>query len=98
MKCTITCFERVLNLVAPLSESKLKGGVEVATEHRFQDLLDYGIKNGCFTKAQADTLYNGIVMWEDLEGDYWEEDQDKLLLLYDKMGITEDVFGKYGTK
>jgi hypothetical protein len=30
-------------------------------------------------------------MWEDLDGNYWEEDYDKLHELYDKVGITEDV-------
>ena len=95
MLCTVTCFDRVLNLVQPLPENKLKEGVEVATEYSFQDMLDFGVENNCFTEAQSSTLYDGIVMWENLEDGYWEEDYDKLHLLYDKMGMTEEVFEKY---
>ena len=97
MDCTVTCFDRVLHLVEPLSEDKLKEAVEIATEYSFQDILDFGVENGCFTKDQSSTLYDGIVMWEDLESNYWEEDHDKLHLLYDKMGITKEVFEKYLT-
>ena len=95
MVCTVTCFDRVLNLVKPLPENKLKEAVEVATEYSFQDILDFGVENNCFTEAQSSTLYDGIVMWENLEDSYWEEDYDKLHLLYDKMGMTEEVFEKY---
>ena len=95
MVCTVTCFDRVLNLVKPLPENKLKEAVEVATEYSFQDMLDFGVENNCFTEAQSSTLYDGIVMWENLEDGYWEEDYDKLHLLYDKMGMTEEVFEKY---
>ena len=95
MLCTVTCFDRVLNLVKPLPENKLKEAVEVATEYSFQDMLDFGVENNCFTEAQSSTLYDGIVMWENLEDSYWEEDYDKLHLLYDKMGMTEEVFEKY---
>ena len=34
-------------------------------------------------------------MWEDLEGNYFEEDYDKLHMLYEKMGITESIFNEY---
>ena len=30
-------------------------------------------------------------MWEDLEGNYWEEDHDKLMDLYDRVGLTDDI-------
>jgi hypothetical protein len=30
-------------------------------------------------------------MWEDLEGNYWEEDYDKLMELYDKVGLTREA-------
>ena len=95
MLCTVTCFDRVLNLVKPLPENKLKEAVEVATEYSFQDMLDFGVENNCFTEAQSSTLYDGIVMWENLEDNYWEEDYDKLHLLYDKMGMTKEVIERY---
>ena len=57
--------------------------------YTFQDLLDFGVEVGCFDQISAYTLYDGIVMWEDLEGNYFEEDYDKLHMLYEKMGITK---------
>ena len=35
-------------------------------------------------------------MWEDLDGNYWEEDYDKLHELYDRVGITEEIFELFG--
>lgn len=95
MLCTVTCFDRVLNLVKPLPKDKLKEAVEIATEYSFQDMIDFGVENNCYTELQGNTIYDGIVMWEDLGGNYWEEDYDKLHLLYDKLGMTEDVFAEY---
>lgn len=89
MKCTVTCFERVLNLVKPLPDNKIQEGLEIIREYSFQELLDFGVENGCFTEAQSSTLYEGIVMWEDLEGNYWEEDYDKISTLYEKMGLDD---------
>ena len=34
-------------------------------------------------------------MWEDLDGNYWEEDYDKLYELYNRIGITEDVLEQF---
>ena len=76
MECKVTCFERVMHLVGELPKNKLKEGVEVIQEYSFQDFLDYCVENGCFTEEQSNTLYDGIVMWEDLDGIYWEEDYD----------------------
>lgn len=95
MDCKVTCFERVMNLVMPLSKDKHKEAVEIIQEYSFQDFLDFCVENGCFTKMQSYTLYDGIVMWEDLDGYYWEEDYDKLFELYDRVGITEEVFEQF---
>ena len=92
MECKITCFKRVMHLVRELPKNKLKEGVEVIQEYSFQDFLDFCVENGCFTEEQSNTLYDGIVMWEDLDGNYWEEDYDKLHELYDRVGITEEIF------
>ena len=97
MECKVTCFDRVMNLVMPLPKDKHKEAVEIIQEWSFQDFLDFCIENGCFTEMQSYTLYDGIVMWEDLDGNYWEEDYDKLHELYDKVGITEDMlYEQYG--
>lgn len=95
MECKVTCFERVMHLVSELSKEKHKEAVEIIREESFTDFLDFCVDNGCFTKEQSSTLYDGIVMWEDLEGNYWEEDYDKLHELYNKVGITEEVFSEF---
>lgn len=95
MECKVTCFERVMNLVKPLPEEKLKEAVEIMEDNSFQDFLDFCVENDCFTEAQSITLFEGIVMWEDLDSNYWEEDYDKLIKLYDAVGVTVDVIFKY---
>lgn len=95
MDCKITCFDRVMNLVMPLPKDKHEEAVKIIQEWSFQDLLDFCVDNGCFTQMQSYTLYDGIVMWEDLDGNYWEEDYDKLHELYEKLGITEEVIEQF---
>ena len=92
MECKITCFDRVMHIVKELPKEKYEDAVEIIQEYSFEDFLEFCVDNGCFTKEQSNTLYDGIVMWEDLDGNYWEEDYDKLHELYDKVGITEEVF------
>lgn len=95
MECNVTCFERVMHLVKELPKDKLKEGCEIIQEYGLNDLLDFGVENNCFTSAQSNTLYEGIIMWEDLKGNYYEEDYDKLNLLYEKMGVTKNVFDEF---
>ena len=40
MECKVTCFERVMYLVKPLPEDKLKEAVEIIQEDSFQDLYE----------------------------------------------------------
>jgi hypothetical protein len=91
MECKVTCFERVMNMVKPLPEEKLKEAYEITCEDSFIDFLDFCVENGCFTEPQSTTVYEGIVMWEDLDGNYWEEDHDKLMNLYDRVGLTREI-------
>ena len=93
--CKVTCFQRVMNLVLKLPEHKQREAVRIIQEDSFIDFLDFCVANDCFSQSQSDTLYDGIVMWEDLTGNYWEEDYDKLHELYDAVGITEDVFERF---
>lgn len=95
MKCTVTCFDRVLHLVKELPQEKLQEAVEIAQEYSFYETLEYLAECGCFTKGQLLTLYEGIVMWEDLDGNYWEEDHDRLMALYEAVGLTEEVWNEY---
>lgn len=95
MECKVTCFDRVMHLVNKLPKGKYKEAVEIIQEYNLIDFLNFCVENNCFTESQSTTLYEGIVMWEDLEGNYWEEDYDKLHKLYDKVGITEEVFEQF---
>ena len=95
MECKITCFDRVMHIVKELPKEKYEDAVEIIQEYSFEDFLEFCVDNGCFTKEQSNTLYDGIVMWEDLDGNYWEEDYDKLQDLYETLGLTEEVFEKY---
>ena len=93
--CKITCFQRVMYLVKKLPECKQREAVRIIQEYSFIDFLDFCVANDCFSQSQANTLYDGIVMWEDLDGNYWEEDYEKLHELYDAVGITKCVFEKF---
>lgn len=94
-ECKVTCFERVMHLVVKLPEHKQREAVRLIQEYSFEEFLDFCVENKCFTKLQSGTLYDGIVMWEDLDGNYWEEDHDKLMELYDAVGITENIFERF---
>ena len=95
MECKVTCFERAMYLVKPLPEEKLREAVEIIQEDSFQDFLDFCVENGCFMKPQAATLYEGIVTWEDLDGNYWEENPEKLATLYEAVGVTKEALDTY---
>jgi hypothetical protein len=84
-----------MNLVKELPKEKHEEAIEIIREYSFEEFLEFCIDNGCFTKLQSHTLFDGIVMWEDLDGNYWEEDYDKLHELYDRVGITEEVFEQF---
>ena len=96
MECKYTCFDRVMNLVKPAEKKRqLKELVYIIQYDGLSALLDYAVREKLMTKEQSSTIFDGIVMWEDLDGNYWEEDYDKLMLLHEKLGVTEDVFKKY---
>ena len=95
MDCKVTCFERVLHFVKPLPKEKINDGIDIINNYSFQDFLDFLVENNCCSKEAASTLYDGIVMWENLEDNYWEEDYGKLNSLYNKVGLTVDVFKEY---
>ena len=95
MDCKVTCFDRVMHLVKELPKDKYKEAVKIIQEDGLSEFLVFCVENGCFSEIQSYTLYDGIVMWEDLDGNYWEEDYIKLQELYDKVGITEEVFEQF---
>lgn len=96
MECLYTCFDRVMHLVKPAEEERqLKDLVYLIQEEGLAALLDYAVQEKLMTREQSNTIYDGIVMWENLEDNYFEEDYDKMMLLHEKLGVTEEVFNKY---
>ena len=63
--CPYTCFDRVLNLVQKVSKDKVKELDDLYYEDDINKVLEFGVKNDCFTKSQAQTLYDGIVLWKE---------------------------------
>lgn len=95
MECKYTCFDRVMNLVKSLPKEKFWDACDLITNYSFIDFLDFCVENECFTESQSTTLYEGIVMWEDLDGNYYEEDEDKLVSLYEKLGLTTNAVREF---
>ena len=91
MECKFTCFDRVIHLIEKLPEDKLSEACEITLEEGLQEFLEFCVDNGCFTEGQSDVLYCHIIIWEDLDGNYYEEDYDKLQELYNAVGLTREV-------
>ena len=96
MECKYTCFDRAMHMVKPAEEERqLKDLVSIIQEDGLSALLDYAVQERLITEPLSHTLFDGIVMWEDLDGNYYEEDYDKLMMLHEKLGVTEEVFQLY---
>ena len=91
MDCKYTCFDRVIHLTKKLPEEKLREAYEITIEDGLVEFLDFCVEHNCFSKEQSDVLYYFIVKWEDIDGNYWEEDYDKRDELYDAVGLTREV-------
>lgn len=91
MKCIYTSFDRVIYTIEKLNYKKLKEACELIQESGLEDFLDFCVENGCFSKEQSQTLLDFILMWEDLDGNYYEEDEEKLVRLYEAVGITKEM-------
>ena len=91
MECKFTCFDRVIHVTEKLPVNKLNEAYEITLEYGLIEFLDFCVDNGCFTEGQADVLYSHIIMWEDLDGSYYEEDYDKLQELYEAVGLTREA-------
>ncbi len=93
MDCPYTCYDRVLHLISPLeTKEQLKEAKEVYDEYSFMEFLDFLADQNCFTNEQSNTIYDFIVKWENLEGNYWEEDLELLRKLLDAIGLTIEVY------
>lgn len=90
-------YEEVMNLIKPLSEDKYEEAVKVYEEScgSFQDILDFCVKNKCFTEEQSEMLYEHIVMVNYVEGEAWDMDDDRANEFYNKIGLTDEVIKKF---
>lgn len=94
--CRYTCFDRVLHLIKPVEDEEiLKDIVYLMQNDGLSALLDYLVEKKVISQGHADVVYDGVIMWEDLDGNYYEEDKDKLDRFYEALGITEEIFCKY---
>lgn len=50
------------------------------------------------TKEDADILWEGIVMWNDYEGNYYEENDEMLVAMLEKTGVTKEAVEAYMAK
>lgn len=95
MECRYTFFDRVIFLTKKLPKRKIKEAVKIIQEFSFEDFLDFCVENNCFTEEQKSIIIDFIIMWEDLTGNYYEEDEEKLIRLYEAVGISRELFNKY---
>lgn len=74
-----------------LPENRVDEAVQIIQEDSLIDFLDFCEENNCFTEKQATTLYDFIIIFEDLSSNYHEFDQEKLIRLYDAVGILDSI-------
>ena len=91
MRCTYSCFDRVIYSIKMLSKKEIKEACKLIKDSNLEDFLDFCVKNNCFSKEQAQTCLDSILMWEDLDGNYYEEDEGKLIRLYEAVGINKEM-------
>lgn len=92
MECKYTCFDKVVYSISKMPEEKIREAVKIVQDLGFEDFLDFCVENDCFTEEQKSTIYDFIIMWENLDGNYFEEDEEKLIRLYEAVGITKEIF------
>ena len=91
MDCKYTAYDRIIHIIEKLPKDKISEAIEIIQEDSFQDLLDFCVEQNCFTQAQAITLYDFTIVFDSLDDNYHEFDRQKLLTLYDAIGIPENM-------
>ena len=89
--CNYTAFDRIIYLTKPLLKNKLKEGANLLQDNSLCDLLDFCTENGCFSKEQAAIVEAFIMVFEDLDGTYWENHPENYTRLLDEIGLTRDI-------
>lgn len=91
MDCKYTAFDRIINITKKLPENRVDEAIQIIQEYSLIEFLDFCVENKCFTKEQSTTLYDFIIMFEDFSSNYHEFDQEKLIRLYDAVGVPESI-------
>ena len=91
MDCKVTAFDRILNLTKKLPTEAITEAISIIQEDSFIELLDFCVSKNCFTDAQATTLYDFTIRFENLDSNYSELDPGNLMRIYDAIGIPEDM-------
>lgn len=87
----ITEFNRILSITEKLPTEAITEAISIIQEDSFIELLDFCVSKNCFTDAQATTLYDFTIRFENLDSNYSELDPANLLRIYDAIGIPEDM-------
>lgn len=89
MECNYTTYDRIIYHIVPLKRQDLPEAIKIIKDQTLQDLVDFCKEKGIISKSQGETIIDFVLMWEDLDGNYYEEDEKRLLRFYEAIGIEE---------
>lgn len=93
MECNYTTYDRIIHGIKSksLEQDDITNAIRIIKEQTLQDLVDFCLEKGIISESQGDTIIGFILMWEDLDGNYYEEDETKLVQFYEALGIEESM-------
>lgn len=94
-ECIYSSRDVALHQIKEISKENLKEAVKIYKEESFCDFLDFCQELGCFTEQVRTILYWSSLVYEDLEGSYFEEDLSKVNEILDNLGLTNKIFVEY---
>lgn len=99
MKCKYNSFDLAIHRIERVTdEDELKILYDCYQEASFSEFLDECVARGIIPNEHlANTIWDFTEMWEDLDGTYYEEDNEKLTTVLDAIGLTPEVFVKFNS-
>lgn len=91
----VSAYEKTLDKIKPLTPDKLFEAVEILQTESLQTFLKYCTEQSCFTERESYTIFDNLVEYEDKDSSFFEEKNDQMLTLCEKIGLTEEVFEQY---
>lgn len=89
MECNYTTYDRIIYHIVPLQQQDLPEAIKIIKDQTLQDLVDFCKEKDIISKSQGETIIDFILMWEDLDGNYYEENEERLIQFYEAIGIEE---------